>query len=196
MPIFKTLKFIAAKIERFLVYRVLSINDSPHRIALSVAIGIFVTWTPTIGLQMILTVALCFLLRANKFVGVPFVWISNPLTIVPIYAPNYFVGCWILGNAPKAAWKKLITASTAPTDGWWDRIGSWYEAIKPIFLELWVGSIVVGFVLGIIAYFVVYRMVIIYRAKLKAFHEHHPNKHPDDPSNEASSKDVPANDDK
>ena len=112
MTIVKTAKFIAAKIERFLVYRVLSINDSPHRIALSVAIGIFITWTPTIGLQMMLTIALCFLLRANKLVGVPFVWISNPLTIVPIYAPNYFVGCWILGHAPTERWKNLIATDT------------------------------------------------------------------------------------
>jgi len=135
MPIVKTAKFIAAKIERFLIYRVLSINDSPHRIALSVAIGIFITWTPTIGLQMMLTIALCFLLRANKLVGVPFVWISNPLTILPIYGPNYWVGCKILGHPPTEAWKKLATAGSFST-GWWDRAVDWFEAIKPIFLEL------------------------------------------------------------
>ena len=193
MPIVKTAKFIAAKIERFLVYRVLSINDSPHRIALSVAIGIFITWTPTIGLQMILTIALCFLLRANKLVGVPFVWISNPLTIVPIYAPNYFVGCWILGHSKTEGWKNLIAADTFSTS-LWDRAVDWFEAIKPIFLELWVGSIVVGLVLGVITYFVVYRMVVIYRAKLKTFHEHHPRKDHDDPQNEASANDVPTSD--
>ena len=196
MPIVKTVTFIVKKIERFLVYRVLSINDSPHRIALGVAIGIFVTWTPTMGLQMMLTVALCFLLRANKFVGVPFVWISNPLTIVPIYGPNYFVGCRILDHPATDAWKTLHRASTAATDGWLDRIGTWFDAIKPIFLELWVGSIVVGLVLGIITYFVVYSMVIIYRAKLKAFHEHHLRKHSDDPSNDASGNKVLSNDEK
>jgi uncharacterized protein len=194
MPIVKTAKFIAAKVERFLVYRVLSINDSPHRIALSVAIGIFITWTPTIGLQMILTVALCFLLRANKLVGVPFVWISNPLTIVPIYAPNYFVGCWILSQPVTGAWKSLITASTASTDGWLDRIATSFDAMKPIFLELWVGSIAVGLVLGIITYFVVYRMIVIYRAKLKIFHEHHPRKHHDGPQHEISTSEIPASD--
>lgn len=176
MPIVKTAKFIAAKTERFFVYRVLSINDSPHRIALSVAIAIFITWTPTIGLQMMLTVAVCFLLRANKLVGVPFVWISNPLTIVPIYGPNYLVGCWALGNPPTDAWEKLVKAGTFSTGGWIDRAGAWFDAAKPIFLELWVGGIAVGLVLGIITYFVVYRMVVVYRAKLKAFHEHHPRK--------------------
>ena len=182
MPIVKTAKFIAAKIERFLVYRVLSINDSPHRIALSVAVGIFITWTPTIGLQMMLTIALCFLLRANKLVGVPFVWISNPLTIVPIYVPNYVVGCWILGRTPTDAWKNLTAASSFST-GFWSRAVDWFDAIKPIFVELWIGSLAVGLVLGVMTYFTVYRMIVVYRAKLKEFHEHHPRKHHDVPAN-------------
>ncbi|MCK5114357.1 MAG: DUF2062 domain-containing protein [Phycisphaerae bacterium] len=205
MPLIKTVKFIASKTERFLVYRVLSINDSPHRIALSIAIAIFITWTPTIGLQMILTLALCFLLRANKFVGVPFVWISNPFTLVPIYAPNYWVGCWIMGHAPTGAWKGLIKASTSSTDGWLDRVATSFEAIKPIFFELWVGSLAVGLVLGVITYFVAYRMIVVYRAKLKKFHEHHPHKRRNDrddsdnndsSQNEASADDTPANEDK
>ena len=82
------LRFLANKIKRFFIYRVLGLNDTPHRIALGLAIGIFVTWTPTIGFQMVLTVVLSTLFRANKFVGVPFVWISNPLTVVAIYGPT------------------------------------------------------------------------------------------------------------
>ena len=71
--------------QRFVKYRILHVDDTPHRIALGVAIGMFVAWTPTIGFQMGLTVLLCALFRANKLVGVPLVWISNPLTIIPVY---------------------------------------------------------------------------------------------------------------
>ena len=81
-------RYVWQRLKDFIVHKVLRLDDTPHRIALGVAIGFFVTWTPTIGIQMILVVALATLLKANKLVGVPFVWISNPFTIVPIYGPN------------------------------------------------------------------------------------------------------------
>ena len=71
-------KFVWKRMASFFVHRVLHVPDTPHRIALGVAIGIFVAWTPTIRFQMVLTVVLAWLLGANKSVGVPFVWISCP----------------------------------------------------------------------------------------------------------------------
>ncbi len=97
MPI----KYAIQTAERFFIYRVLHVDDTPHRIALGVAVGIFVAWTPTFGLQMILTVLLATLLRGNKLVGLPFVWISNPVTAWPIYFKmNYPLGKAIL-RSPK-----------------------------------------------------------------------------------------------
>jgi len=171
----KTGKSILTSVERFLVHRVLSLDDTPHRIALGVAIGIFVTWTPTIGSQMALTVAICFLFRANKFVGVPFVWISNPVTIVPVYFPSYAVGCWMLGKKPDA-WN-VIEQAFKFNGGWWDSTVNWFSSIMKIFWELWLGSIIVGGVLGIISYFVIYWMVVEYRKGLSRWHEKHPHPH-------------------
>ena len=57
----------------------------PHRLAL----GLFLAWTPAIGLQMLA-------LRANVVVGIPMVWISNPVTMGPIYLWNYLLGRKIL----------------------------------------------------------------------------------------------------
>ncbi len=164
MPIVRTAKFIAGKVERFFVYRVLSLDDTPHRIALGVAIGVFVTWTPTIGLQMALTIALSALFRANKFVGVPFVWISNPLTIIPIYGPSYLLGCWLTG----AHFKGLHVLSNAIhfQGGWVDKVNAWFTATYHIFWELWVGSVVVATILGILTYFAVFRAVIVFRRKI------------------------------
>ncbi|HNX26739.1 MAG TPA: DUF2062 domain-containing protein [Phycisphaerae bacterium] len=157
--------------EQFLVHRVLSLDDTPHRIALGVAIGIFVTWTPTIGIQMALTVALCFLFRANKLVGVPFVWISNPVTIVPVYYPNYVVGCWMLGKKADA-WN-LIEQAFQFNGGWWDTTVNWFTSIMKIFWELWLGSIIVGGALGIISYFVIYWLVVQYRKGILRWHKKH-----------------------
>ena len=45
---------IIRQIEHFIVYRILHADDTPHRLALGIALGVFVAWTPTVGLQMVL----------------------------------------------------------------------------------------------------------------------------------------------
>lgn len=174
MPIVKTAKFLATRAERFLIYRVFSLADTPHRLALGVAIGIFVAWTPTISVQMILTLALCWLFGANKLVGLPFVWISNPATVFPIYVPNYFIGCWILGRKPDG-WHKIVEAIRF-TGSFGERVVEWYSVTSDIFWELWTGSLVVALILGVLSYFAIYRMIVVYRThrkhKLDAIHRH------------------------
>ena len=68
-------RYLIKRFRRWFIYRVLHVDDTPHRIALGVAVGIFVTWTPTIGLQMLLCILISALVGANKFVGLPFVWL-------------------------------------------------------------------------------------------------------------------------
>jgi len=165
MPIVRTAKFIATWVERFLIYRVFSLDDTPHRLALGVAVGIFVAWTPSIPFQMLLTIAIAWLLGANKLVGVPFVWISNPATVIPVYGPNYRIGCWILDRTPDG-WSKLLEAIRFHGT-WLDRLYEWYHATSAIFWELWVGSLVVSLVLGILTYFAMYRMIVVYRIHRK-----------------------------
>jgi len=168
MPI----KFVARKLERFFIYRVLHVDDTPHRIALGLAIGIFVTWTPTMGLQMILTIAIAALLRANKFVGVPFVWISNPVTAVPLYGFNFLVGTWILpGEYSLSKFTDAVSDAVFTGGGWTDKIAAWWGATIDFFWPLWVGSLVVALVLGITTYIVTRWAVVRYR---KIWHKRHP----------------------
>jgi len=154
------------RLRDFFIYRVLHVDDTPHRIALGVAVGIFVTWTPTIGFQMVLTVLICWLLGANKLVGVPFVWISNPFTLVPVYYPNYMLGCWLLGgNYARFSFIEALTRKLP--EGWWAKIVAWWthmgEAFWRVFAPLWVGSIIVGLVLGAVTYPLIYYAVVAYR---------------------------------
>ena len=87
---------IIRRVEHFVIYRVLHADDTPHRLALGIALGMFVGWTPTVGLQMLLVVLLAPSFRVNPIVGIPIVWVSNPFTIVPIYFSNYWFGHLVL----------------------------------------------------------------------------------------------------
>ena len=92
MAINKRDKKILTTINRFIKYRVLHIDDSPHRIALGVSIGLFVAWMPAIGFHIPIVLVLAWLLRANKFVAFTFIWVANIFTFVPILYTNYFIG--------------------------------------------------------------------------------------------------------
>lgn len=74
----------------------LFIQDTPHSIALGTAIGLFIAWTPTVGIHMILVVAAAMLLRANKLAGLVAVYVSNPLTMLPMYWIEYWLGALVL----------------------------------------------------------------------------------------------------
>ncbi|MBT3202527.1 MAG: DUF2062 domain-containing protein [Phycisphaerales bacterium] len=168
-------RYIAKKIKAFFIYRVLHIDDTPHRIALGVGIGMFITWTPTVGFQMLLVLALAWLLGANKLVGVPFVWISNPVTIAPIFYPNYLLGKYVLGsNCEDPNFTEAITLSGT----WLEKVQNWWEVTWRVFWPLWVGSIIIGLVLGVISYGLIYYSVIEYR---KIRHRHDQPK-PEEPT--------------
>jgi len=166
MPIRRTIR----KIERFLIYRVLHVDDTPHRIALGVAIGVFVTWTPTIGMQMILTVLLSLALRANKVVGLPFVWISNPLTFVPIYYPSYRLGNWLLGERAGTPDFHRILAVEGDWWGeiWFNRLQAWWSAAWNTLAPTWLGSLLIALPLAAIGYFVTRRLIVLYRQRRHA----------------------------
>jgi uncharacterized protein len=70
-----------------------------HRrnMAKAAAIGVFFCFMP-VPLQMILAAITAIILRANLPVSVVLVWISNPLTIPPMFYFCYKLGAWILST--------------------------------------------------------------------------------------------------
>ncbi len=66
------------------------------------AIGLFAAWIPTPG-QMAIAAIFALYFRANLPISVALVWITNPLTMPPMFYFAYLVGLWALGQpAPSA----------------------------------------------------------------------------------------------
>jgi len=79
---------------------VFSHRQSPKIRAFTVALGVFLAFTPLYGLQTIVGLALAFLLRLNKILIVVLVNLVTPYPAIPfiIYA-SYTIGGWFIPGA-------------------------------------------------------------------------------------------------
>ena len=157
------LRIYSRKLRRFVYHNILHADDPPHRIALGLAIGMFVAMTPTIGAQMVLAGFLCWLFRANKVLGMAIVWLSNPATALPIFYINYVVGNTIL----RRQWigQKYWVDLQSPPPGWWETVKFYWREFMVIVQPLWLGSVLLGVLFGYITYYVAYFMVRSYRMR-------------------------------
>jgi len=79
--------------------RLLAIDDPPERTALAFSIGVFIAFSPFLGLHTIMATLVAFIFRFNKIAIYTGTFINNPfLTLVPIIIASYAVGAFILGR--------------------------------------------------------------------------------------------------
>lgn len=163
------------RLKDLIVNKILGVADTPQRIAFGVFLGCIVAFTPTIGLQIVLYVAIATLLRANKVSGIPILFISNPVTAVPLYWFCWWVGAWVMhGGAPQNLMDRDDLAENlgqgaAASSDWtnqiftgefWKGLGSTLAAMGA---ELWVGSLILGVLAGMLAYPLTVVSVRVYR---------------------------------
>lgn len=155
------------KIKGFFAW-LMMLNDTPHSIAMGAAVGVFVALTPTMGIQLLLVAIISMFIRCNRTAGWTLAWITNPLTVVPIFFFNYLVGTWLLGMPP-LGWRAFLLRfqkAFVYEHGYEDLIAM-FRALGRLSIDLagplWFGSIVTAFVVSVPSYFVVRRMVIAHR---------------------------------
>ena len=83
-------------------------HDTPTRTAAAFALGVFFSFSPFIGLQILLAMALAFLCRLNRlavFVGLN---ANLPWFLIPWYAGTTLAAAWLLGHsAPQEIWAQV-----------------------------------------------------------------------------------------
>jgi uncharacterized protein len=140
------------KTPRALLRKILMLDDTPHSVALGTAIGMFVGMTPTVGIQMIIVLVIAFLtrpfLRFNKIAAVLTVYVTNPLTIIPIYWFNYQVGRWFVPS--RIASEDFVDIVRFDShDNWSERAMS---LITELGAPLLVGCLLVAVVSSVLTY--------------------------------------------
>jgi uncharacterized protein (DUF2062 family) len=94
-----------------------------------VANGVFWGLTPTIGLQTLEILATWFIARrvlrkdSSLVQAMVWVWVNNPLTVLPMYYAFYVTGLWLMGDLGLAAgydaFGEMLTDDSA---GWFGRV--------------------------------------------------------------------------
>ncbi|MDH1103312.1 DUF2062 domain-containing protein [Pseudomonas mosselii] len=110
-----------------------------HSVARAMGVGLFAALIP-IPMQMLLAAALAIPVRGNLPIAVSLVWLTNPLTMPPVFFVTYMTGAWLMQVPPR----------TLPDEITVDWVTDQLATIWQPFL---LGSVVCGVVLGVLAYF-------------------------------------------
>jgi hypothetical protein len=130
-------KYIAERIRQ-----IVKIDEPPHRLALAVAVGVFVAFSPWVGLHIVSCIFFAWIFRLNKVVVLTATFVNNPWTVVPMYAFCLWFGVKITGGGvvvPDIAWSSL-------------GFGGLFTVLKPFLWPFVAGTVVVGVVAAVISY--------------------------------------------
>ncbi len=138
-----------------LLVRLKELQGDPRYIAMGMAIGVFVSVTPTIPFHTVIALALAFIFRGSKPAAAIGVWFANPVTIPVFYIGSFKVGTLIL-NKPIAFDVKLESISELMTLG------------LDVTIAMIVGGAILGILPAIIAYILTYHIMTRVREKAKS----------------------------
>lgn len=109
-----------------------------HSVSRAFLAGVFIAFIP-LPFQMLIAAFAALMINANLPLSVALVWITNPLTMPPIFYFNYKTGAWLLERPV--------------TDFDFQLSWAWLsERIFEVGIPLYVGSLAVATVLSCISY--------------------------------------------
>jgi uncharacterized protein (DUF2062 family) len=149
---------------RELFRKLLQIQDTPERTALAFSIGIFLGFSPFLGLHTLTGLAIAFLFRLNRLAILVGVWTNTPWWLVPYYTLATWLGMWVVrfridwatleGMFQSGKEKGFLTSE------FWTQVASQWGLLGS-FLT---GSLILALLLSLIAYPLSLKGIRLYRS--------------------------------
>lgn len=143
---------------------VTKLRSSPKAIAGGFALGTFIAFTPTLGAQIILAIFFATLFNYNRPAAIVPVWITNPVTVAPIFTANYWIGQKIWGGPMVSEVSGLfiqLGITTAKLDIWESK--ELFLAVlnlgPGLIIPLCIGSLIVSTATAVIVYFPILQLL-------------------------------------
>ena len=147
---------------------IFQLKDTPESIARGVAIGMFVAMTPTVGIQMLIVLFLSLFIPFNRVAGLIMVYISNPLTLVPIYWLDYWTGALLFGY-PLVGIEDFKTLFQFQSSLFYEQflefLGKCLALGAEVYVPMFLGGIIWGLALGIPLYPLTLWLIRKYRSR-------------------------------
>ena len=159
---------------RYVLRRVWRLHGTPHDIAIGCAAGVFISFTPFLGLHFIGGGLIAWALGGNIIASASGTFIGNPVTFPFIWIGAYTLGNWILGAQSRLESMELSQQLTQLSSGLVstssDTIGVSLQALWPLIKPMTIGGAPLGLIAGAICYYPVRRMVEAYQARRRVSH--------------------------
>ena len=134
--------------------RIVRLKGTPRSIALGVAIGVGISFTPIIGLHILSATLLCLVFRANLISCMLGTLIANPATLPLIWLGTYIMGCTLLGITPDTEmFHDVFSKHVIKTH--------FYE----IFMPMVAAGSICGILSGLLVYYPVKKLVVAFQTK-------------------------------
>ena len=145
--------------------RLLAIDDPPERTALAFSIGVFIAFSPFLGLHTIVATFVAFVFRFNKIAIYTGTFINNPfITLVPIIIASYAIGAFLLGRPLRIPDEglELLEHPAIFSGGYYRQV---FEQSWSIVEPFAVGATVLSVVCSLIAYPITLKALRAYRKR-------------------------------
>jgi uncharacterized protein (DUF2062 family) len=132
---------------------IMKLDDPPHKLALAFAIGVFIAFSPWLGLHVISCFFFAWIFRVSKVVVLAGAFVNNPWTMVPMYAFNLWFGIKITGGTaevPEISWSTL-------------GVRDLFSVLLPFLWPFVAGSLVIGGIAAVLSYFLFLWLIKRYR---------------------------------
>jgi uncharacterized protein (DUF2062 family) len=139
----------------------LHLDDPPWRLALSLAVGVFISFTPFYGLQTLLAIGVALVLRLNRAATLTGTWLNLPWFAPLVYAGALRLGTLLIPDPAgiRGAW--LAYALSQPGSISWRDLP---ELLDLVSLPLLLGTSLLGAAAGLVTYVVSFRIISRRRA--------------------------------
>jgi len=120
----------------------LHLDDNPHRIATAFSLGVFIAFSPFIGLHLISAFFLAWVLRLNTVAVLLGTLLNNPWTFAPIFGAGLWLGIEIYGRhhlLHPIHWHELTMVNAIPQ-------------LEPYLMPFLLGTTLLGLLAASIAY--------------------------------------------
>lgn len=158
--------------------RLLKSPGAPGEIAFGMGLGLFIAMLPIMGMQMPIAVAVAEVIRRltgvrmSRVAAAAGVWLTNPVTFIPIYIVCFIIGApflqWIFPDAAVISIADCKAILMAATESWTapQVDGSLKSKVVGCFVAMTIGGVILGVPIALFGYRFTLRAAERYQARL------------------------------